>query len=107
MREEAKESRSLLLAMSGAENIDVPPVNVWSILPDQGLVCLQHPETVQPRGNRAVVVPKYVWQWNFSHHRVPGKIRDPEQRFEDDEDQQCRDQPLTDVVENSLTIHLV
>jgi hypothetical protein len=46
--------------MSRAENIDVPPLDVWSILPDQDPVWLQDPETIQPRRNWAVVVPKHI-----------------------------------------------
>ena len=53
-----------------------------------------------------MVVPKHIGYRNFSHHPVPAKIRDPEQRFEDEENHQYRGQPFTDLVENSLAIHL-
>ena len=53
-----------------------------------------------------MVVPKHIGYWDFSHHRVPAKIRDPEQRFEDEENHQYRGQPFTDLVENSFAIHL-
>lgn len=53
-----------------------------------------------------MVVPKHIGYRDFSHHPVPAKIRDPEQRFEDEENHQYRGQPFTDLVENSLAIHL-
>ena len=53
-----------------------------------------------------MVVPKHIGYRDFSHHPIPAKKRDPEQRFEDEENHQYRGQPFTDLVENSLAIHL-
>jgi hypothetical protein len=63
--------------MSGDENIDVSPLDVWSILPDQDLVWLQDSKTIQPRRNWAVVVAKHIGYRDFSHHPVPAEIHDP------------------------------
>ena len=63
--------------MSGAEKIDVPPLDIWLIFPDQDLVWLEDSETIQPRRNWPVVLPEHIGYRDFSHHPVPAEIRDP------------------------------